>query len=211
MSALMDSSALAELAPGFAEPVHDAQTVFRLLLEAMSRPGRVQTLPAPCRDSLGRPPGLAPALAATLLTLLDADTRLWVAPALDTVPLRAWLRFHSGVQWVAQPEQADFALLTAHEAQPELLQRLNGGSDAAPQDSATAVIAVSALDADTGPQRWRGPGIERQHRPAIAGLDEAFWAWRRAQAGSFPCGLDFVMAAGERLLALPRSTHVEVD
>lgn len=211
MSALMDSSALAELAPAFAEPVHDAQTVFRLLLEAMSRPGRVQSLPAPCRDGLGHPAGLAPALAATLLTLLDADTRLWVAPALDTPALRAWARFHCGVQWVAQPEQADFALLAAHEAQPALLQRLCEGSDGAPQDGATALIAVPDITPGAGPLRWRGPGIEHEHCLAIAGLDKAFWSWRREQAASFPCGLDFVLAAGECLVALPRSTHVEVD
>jgi len=211
MSALLDAVELAELAPAFAEPVHDAQAVFRLLLEAMSRPGRVQSLPAPCRDTLGHPTGLAPALAATLLTLLDADTRLWVAPALDTPALRAWARFHCGVQWVQQPEQADFALLAAHEAQPELLQRLCEGSDAAPQDSATALIALPDVTPGAGPLRWRGPGIEHEHRLTLPGLSDAFWAWRREQPQRFPCGLDFFFAAGERVVALPRSTRVEVD
>jgi alpha-D-ribose 1-methylphosphonate 5-triphosphate synthase subunit PhnH len=208
MSAVMESSALAELAPAFAEPVHDAQAVFRVLLEAMSRPGRVQMLPAQCRDTLGRPEGIAPALAAALLTLLDADTALWIAPALDTPPLRAWIRFHCGAALVEQPERADFALLAASEATPALLQRLNAGSDVAPQDSATALIAVDAIDADQAAQCWRGPGISDEHRLAIAGPSSEFWNWRREQQQSFPCGLDFVFAAGDRLVALPRSTTI---
>lgn len=209
MSALLEAAAVADLTPAFAEPVHDAQAVFRLLLDAMSRPGRMQTLPADCRDTLSHPAGLSPVLAAVLLTLLDADTRLWVAPRLDAAPLRAWLRFHTGVQLALQPEDADFALLTADEAEPPLLQRLPAGTDASPQDGATVLLAVAQIDAGTGPLRWQGPGIEHEHCVGIAGLSEAFWAWRREQQASFPCGLDVVFTAGDDLVALPRSTRVE--
>lgn len=209
MSALLDGAALAELTPAFGTPVHDAQAVFRLLLDAMSRPGRVHSLPPACRDTLGHPEGLSPACAAVLLTLLDADTRLWVAPQLDHAPLRAWLRCHTGAQLAAQPEHADFALLTAAEAEPALLQRLPAGSDASPQDSATALIAVPQIDAGAGPLRWQGPGIEQEHRLGIAGLSDGFWAWRQEQQRSFPCGLDVVFTAGDALVALPRSTRVE--
>lgn len=209
MSALLEPAALADLAPAFADPVHDAQAVFRILLEAMSRPGRVQALSAPCVDTLGRPEGLAPAVAAMLLTLLDADTQLWIAPSLDSPPLRAWLRFHCGTQWAAEPEQADFTLLTADDAQPALLDRLPAGSDGSPQDGATAMVVVPHILTDAGPLRWTGPGIEHSHQPAIDGLSEAFWIWRRAQLTSFPCGVDFVFAAAEQVVALPRSTRVE--
>jgi alpha-D-ribose 1-methylphosphonate 5-triphosphate synthase subunit PhnH len=210
MSALLDTAAVAELPQAFAEPVHDAQAVFRLLLDAMSRPGRMQTLPPDCRDTLGHPQSLPPALAAVLLTLLDADTRLWVAPGLDTAPLRAWLRFHAGARIVGQPEDADFALLTAGEADPPLLARLPAGTDVAPQDGATVLLVVPRMEAGAGPLRWRGPGIEHEHRLAIGGLGDAFWAWRRAQQAGFPCGLDVVFTAGHDLVALPRSTRVEV-
>lgn len=212
MSARLESAALAELAPAFAEPVHDAQAVFRVLLEAMSRPGRVQALPAACLSTMGRPQDLAPALAAALLTLLDADTKLWLGESLDSPALRAWIRFHCGASLVAQPELADFALLGAQEARPALLQRLNAGSDVAPQDSATVLMLVDAMAPAQGNQRWRGPGIEREHELTILGPQPEFWAWRRAQQASFPCGLDFVFAAGDRLLGLPRSTLIaEVD
>ncbi|MFO0122644.1 MAG: phosphonate C-P lyase system protein PhnH [Inhella sp.] len=206
---LRDSAHLAELAPAFGDPVHDAQAVFRVLLEAMSRPGRVQSLPVPCRDRLGRPDGLAPALAASLLTLLDADTTLWIGPTHDTAIVRAWLRFHTGVTLAEHAEQADFVLLAAHEASPALLDRLYAGSDVAPQDSATVLTVVDAIAPSNAAQRWRGPGIEHEHGVAVLGPRPEFWAWRRAQQGHYPCGLDWVFFAEERLVALPRSTGVE--
>lgn len=207
MSALLEADLLARLAPGFAAPVAQSQAVFRALLEALARPGRAQSLAAALQPGLGLPPGLPPALAAALLTLLDADTRLWISPALDSAGLRAWCGFHSAPQWVEAPEAADFALLDAAEALPELLQRLRPGSDERPQDSATALIAVRALVA-AGDQCWRGPGIEHEHRPGIAGLDAGFWAWRRSQQALYPCGVDFVFFAADGLLGLPRTTEV---
>lgn len=205
MSAILESAALGELAPAFADPVHDGQQVFRTLLEAMSRPGRVQTLPT--LTGLGHPAALQPALAASLLTLLDADTRLWLSPQLDQAALRAWCRFHCGAQLVAAPEQAEFAVMNAAEAMPALLQRLNPGDDVAPQDSATALIAVEAITPE-GALCWQGPGIEHRHRLGIAGLSDSLWTWRRAQQADFPCGIDLIFAAGEQIVALPRSTRI---
>ena len=205
MSAVLDTGTLGELAPAFADPVHDGQQVFRMLLEAMSRPGRIQALPA--LAGLGHPAVLQPALAASLLTLLDADTRLWLSPQLDQPALRAWCRFHCGAQLVAEPEQADFAVMNAAEAAPAILQRLNPGDDVAPQDSATVLIAVDSISAD-GALCWQGPGIEHQHRLGIAGACEAFWNWRQAQQADFPCGIDIVFAAGDEIVALPRSTQI---
>lgn len=207
MSAVLDTGTLGELAPAFADPVHDAQQVFRALLEAMSRPGRLLALPA--LAGLGHPAGVQPALAASLLTLLDADTRLWLSPKLDQPGLRAWCRFHCGAQLVAEPEQAHFAVMEATEATPALLQRLNPGDDVAPQDSATALIAVDALSAD-GVLCWRGPGIEHQHRLGIDGVSDALWAWRSAQQADFPCGIDLIFTVGEQIVALPRSTQIGV-
>ncbi len=207
MSALLEPDLLARLAPGFAEPVRQSQAVFRVLLEALARPGRLQSLTGALQPGLGQPADLPPALAAALLTLLDADIRLWISPGLDSAELRAWCRFHSAPQWAEAPETADFALLDAAEARPELLQRLRAGSDERPQDSATALIAVRTLVA-AGDQCWRGPGIEHEHQPGIAGLDAGFWAWRRSQQALYPCGVDFVFFAAEGLLGLPRTTEV---
>ncbi len=86
---------------GFADQVIDSQACFRAVLEAMSRPGRVQQLAAPPEI----PPGLSPAAAAVLLTLVDADTPLRLSAGREA---EAWVRFHCGCPIVT--EGADFVL-----------------------------------------------------------------------------------------------------
>ncbi len=85
--------AMSTLTPGFADPVLDGQATFRAVLEAMSRPGRIQRA-----GSALRPPApLNQAAAAVLLTLADADTGF----AHDAgAAAEAWLRFHCGMPLV---------------------------------------------------------------------------------------------------------------
>ena len=76
------------LLPGFADPVLDAQRVFRGVMEALARPGSLQ----PLADLPEVPAPLTPELAAIALALADADAPLWLdaplagAPAVDLEP-----------------------------------------------------------------------------------------------------------------------------
>ena len=188
------------LSPGFADAPRDAQRAFRSILAAMSRPGLVVEL------GLAQPPEtLSPAAAAALLALADSDTPIW----LDTAAAAAapWLRFHCGSPVTAEPMAARFAYCR----DPGLLPRLDSfalGSDEYPDRSTTLVLAVEALG-EPGPLRLVGPGIDGERRVAIDGPDVALWNERRALSALFPRGLDLILTAGRRLLALPRTTAVE--
>ena len=57
---------MTHLSPGFADPVLDAQASFRAILEAMSRPGRIQRI-----DARITPP--APLCTAAAAALLDVS------------------------------------------------------------------------------------------------------------------------------------------
>ena len=87
-----------------------AQATFRAVLEALSRPGRVCRLPAGAAGAPGNPWA-----AALLLTLLDHETALWVAPPPGAAagpapaPLATYLRQRTGARLVAL-EDAGFAL-----------------------------------------------------------------------------------------------------
>jgi alpha-D-ribose 1-methylphosphonate 5-triphosphate synthase subunit PhnH len=188
---------MSPLSPGFAEPVLDAQACFRALLEAMSRPGRVLTA-----GSALRPPApLAPAAAAVLLALADADTPLCSDAG---AAAEAWLRFHCGAPILAAPGDAAFVLATG--AAPAL-DALAVGSEEQPQRGATLVLQVAALEPGRG---WRltGPGIEHEHRLAVAGAPEGFPAAWAANRARFPRGVDVVLCAGDRLAALPRTVTI---
>ena len=204
MSLAIDSPALAEVSAGFADPVHQSQQVFRALLEAMSRPGRVQTLSG--LQQMNGP--FSPALTATLLTLLDAETSAHLLPMMDGHAARGYLRFHAGVRW-AEAEAADFVVASAAEAAPSLWQRLRHGTDEAPQAGATLVVEVPSLT-QGGALRLQGPGIEHEHRLDVGGLTPAFWQERRALQPRFPLGIELILCCGDRVAALPRSTQLEV-
>ena len=64
----------AALVAGFADPVREAQAVFRAVMMAMSRPGTLRAITPP-------PPPPAPldaGLAAIAMALCDFETRVWL-------------------------------------------------------------------------------------------------------------------------------------
>ncbi|MXP63400.1 phosphonate C-P lyase system protein PhnH [Roseomonas sp. M0104] len=184
--------------PGFTDPVLDAQSCFRAVLEAMSRPGRVQRLAAPLQP----PAPLAPATAAVLLTLVDAETPLWLDAGDEAAE---WVRFHCGCPIATTPAEAAFVLATGT---PPDIAALPQGTDEAPEAGATLVWQAAALEAGQG---WRlsGPGIEHEHRLRVGGAPEGFRAAWAAQRGRYPRGVDIILCAGEAIAALPRTTRIE--
>jgi alpha-D-ribose 1-methylphosphonate 5-triphosphate synthase subunit PhnH len=190
------------LTPGFADPVLDAQRTFRALLDAFSRPGRIQRLAlAPAA-----PAPLGTALTATALTLADADTPLWLAPAYDTPAVRQYLAFHCGAPFVTDPASAAFGL--APGAELPALGELSQGELRDPDQSATAFVDVTDL-ADGGGWRLSGPGVRGSHRLTVHGLPADFPVQWAANGARFPQGVDLVLTCGDRLAALPRTTRME--
>lgn len=190
------------LQPAFADPVLDAQRSFRAALDALARPGVVQTLmPAQLPPALQ---GLDSVSHALCLALLDLDTPLWLAPAFDTPAIRANLAFHCGCPLVSERRDARFALLDGTDA--EDLSGFDTGNDRYPDQSCTLLIQLPDLNG--GPRmHWSGPGIE-QTVCADLPVPAGFWS-QRAARNEFPRGLDVFFLAGSRIIGLPRSTRVQ--
>jgi alpha-D-ribose 1-methylphosphonate 5-triphosphate synthase subunit PhnH len=183
---------MTDLTPGFTDP-HAAQRCFRAILDAMSHPGRIVTLDI----ALDPPESLSPAAAACLLTLTDGMTRVAVPDS-----AAPWLIFHTGAR-MAAPADADFTV--AHHV-PSLAD-LPAGTDEAPEDGATLIIDLPALEAGH-PVRLAGPGLEGALSTTLP-LDPIFIAQWRLQSERAPRGVDLILCAGHRLLALPRSITIE--
>lgn len=195
---------IATPAAGFDDPVQQSQQAFRALLDAMARPGRVTMV----ETDVGHPDGLAPALAAALLTLADLDTPVWLGPGFDSDIMKTWLRFHSGAPLATKPDQAAFALLDA--AQMSALETFSFGTDESPERGATLLIQVPDL---TGANAmiWRGPGIKEGISMPFCGLDQGIWQQRAALSIEFPRGLDLYLGCGRDLVGLPRSTAISFE
>ncbi|MFL9811770.1 phosphonate C-P lyase system protein PhnH [Stutzerimonas sp. VN223-3] len=182
----------------FDDQVLDSQRVFRAALKALAEPGLVQSLiPVAALDPL------APATYAVCLSLLDSETRLWLAPAFDTPTVRTNLAFHCGCAIVAERELADFALLDA-----QALDDLSGfcsGSERFPDQSCTLLVQLDGLEGGAA-LSWSGPGILGQREVSLP-VPATFWQ-QRAARNDFPRGLDAFFAAGQTLIGLPRSTRI---
>ena len=100
-----------------------------------------QTLPALPAEL----PGLMPATAALLYTLLDQDVSVWLPPLpADTL---ASLRFHTGLRLATAPEQADFVVLPLGAPLPPLAA-LKAGEPEYPDRSATVLLETAGFNAE---------------------------------------------------------------
>ena len=125
--------------PGFADPVDDAQAIFRLVLDAFAHPGRIVTIARP----LDLPPGpLGRAAIGTALALFDFETPIWLDDAAGAAGPH--LKFHCNCPSAQTRDRASFALI----GDPSRLPALDSfalGSDAYPDRSTTLIIEVAAL------------------------------------------------------------------
>jgi alpha-D-ribose 1-methylphosphonate 5-triphosphate synthase subunit PhnH len=186
----------ATLSPGFADPVADAQSCFRAVLDAMARPGQVRSVPG-----VAAPAPLCDAAAAVLLTLTDHETSLWLDA--DAEPARVWIAFHTGAP-TATVDRAMFAMALSL---PDLAE-LPAGTDEMPETAATVILQVASL---TTGRRFilAGPGLRQPTMITIDGLPANFAAVCQRNHALFPRGIDLILCAGNQLAALPRSISVK--
>jgi alpha-D-ribose 1-methylphosphonate 5-triphosphate synthase subunit PhnH len=202
--------AISQLTPSL-EPVRDTQVTFRVLLDAMARPGTVRQLPVAARDA-----PVNPWLAAALITLLDHEVSLAVEPFEGADALELFVRQRTAAAW-AKADDADFAVAASDTLDPSLPLRLRQGTLAYPNDSATLLILVPSLDQSaeemTAPGvtlSLAGPGCPAGHRAQIAGLTPALFE-ARDEVAEYPCGIDLILVDPKgQVAALPRSTAIQV-
>ncbi|TPK23053.1 phosphonate C-P lyase system protein PhnH [Mesorhizobium sp. B2-5-9] len=189
---------------GFADPVFNAQTVFRAVMDAMARPGSVHPLPP-----LARPPApLSATSGAVALALCDNDTPLWLDPALHaSAAIGSWLGFHTGAPLANTPADAHFAFV----ATPAEMMALDGfaqGTQDYPDRSTTLILQVGDLTSGT-PLLLEGPGIETSATIAPAQMPRHFVEQWKQNIRRFPRGVDIILATSDRIACLPRTTRIK--
>ena len=189
---------------GFADYTFDAQSTFRVLLDAMARPGTIGAIGAQPEA----PEPLDVATTAVALCLFDHDTQVWLGDGVAGFAVYEYLRFHCGCPLTKASLTSDFALSIATAGVPGLAQ-FSPGTDEFPDRSTTLIVQVPSLE-NGAPVRLTGPGIRDTAELRVAGIPDYFWAERREQQAMFPRGIDLVFTCGERLVTLPRSTEIEV-
>ncbi|TBZ76163.1 phosphonate C-P lyase system protein PhnH [Rhizobium leguminosarum] len=190
------------LTGGFAEPVFHAQSVFKMLMDGMARPGTIQTV----QPHVAPPAPLGIAAGTIALTLCDHDTPVWLSQGLVKSAVPEWLGFHTGAPLTSDKAEARFAFTEAGTTLSSF-GLFASGTQEYPDRSTTVVIDLAEL---AGGRRLAlmGPGIQSVTEIAPIGLPETFlrlWTENRAL---FPRGVDIVLTAGKRFLCLPRTTKI---
>ena len=208
------------------DPVFDAQEHYRLLLDAMARPGKINTLP---RLILSVPAGATPnqgpaaqpgsgaltdAAALVGFALLNADVSFFVDGAGSDVATRYLLVNTSGRP--ASLEEADFVFASGL-ASAALVEAMKKGSLPYPEEGATLVLSVAALSAEASQGATeasqilaltlQGPGINGKKTFFVRGLSARLLEALQQSNVEFPLGVDLILTDGDGHVAcIPRSS-----
>ena len=185
--------------PGFQDLIHDSQTTFKTLLNALSCPGTINKIDV----QLFPPSGLNVACAAACLTLFDLETTIWLQPGLDE-KIKNWLLFHTGCCFTDDTSQADFAVIWDINNMPNL-SKFKQGTPVYPEDSTTLLIQVEKYhDTSLQGQTLTGAGINEQITMPI-NLSDKFWQQWQQNHNSYPLGVDIYFFNKKEVIGLPRT------
>ena len=192
------------------DEVFDAQRTFRVLLDSMSRPGRIYELPAPAYE--GVPDGMSAHGLTVLKTLCDNLVSIAFEPPREELR-DTWRRYlnlntASPVRPVAE---AGYALFDGASF-AESFAELPIGDTEFPERGATAILQVSRISAEpiNGLSiTASGPGVQTEQRIIAAGLDPRYLSARERACDEYPMGIDLILVdqAGA-VVSYPRSSTV---
>lgn len=189
------------------DPVFDAQRHYRIMLDCMARPGKLNSL-----DDVAIDPPMDWSIAATLVgfTLLNADVSVHFLP--DEAEMKHYMVHHTSVLKNSL-DQADFVFLKGNSAVD--LEMIKTGALEFPEEGATLVIQLKNLSRDSilnAPGiRLNGPGVEQPVDIYLEGIPTGILKQLQGINEGYPIGLDcFFVDEQNQLMGLPRSNKFTI-
>ena len=170
------------------------QSHYRLLLDAMAHPGRRYSVTTQREES--------PMALAILATLLDAEVSL--ADPHGLLQNEDWFMLQAKS---LEANQADYILCDG-SLLPGFEPKL--GTLPSPDQSATLVLVVDKIGQGNINLKLEGPGIAETEKLTINGIDVHWFSKREDWVCSFPLGVDFIFVDDIQIVAIPRTTKVEL-
>jgi alpha-D-ribose 1-methylphosphonate 5-triphosphate synthase subunit PhnH len=183
--------------------IHD-HTTFRVLMRAMSSPGRVCQLPH--HREVFEQRGL---LAVVLRCLMDHEVTYFVSDDKSDGLSHEIFRYTGSNR--ADIDTADFLIFLEGTSRGALTGAKRGTPEY-PDGGATVVYLVEKLGEMGGEVEMHGPGINGTVRPLISGLAKSEFGLLREANAEFPLGLDVLFLDTDgRIMCIPRSTRIGVN
>lgn len=195
------------------DSVHDTIGVYRILLQAMARPGTVGSIREQA-DQLPLPASADRTGLAIALTLLDGTIRF--ASRLKSEEALVTSIRGQTMSRPVDPAGADYVFADGDLGEAEIRTiagQLRRGTLPEPELGATLIVRVEELsEASIDQAMWiaAGPGIKEKVGFDTAGLSTVWFAERERLNAEYPLGIDLI--AYDRhghILALPRTTKIK--
>ena len=182
--------------------VFDAQQHYRLILDSMARPGKINVIPP---VEIDEPMDINNASALIAFALLNTDASFYAAEG-DEVSNFISLNT-SAVN--ADLEDADLVFISGlHEE--EFVQQLKAGTLSYPENSATIIADVNRISKvkinGSLELKLKGPGVKDAETVYVAGLNAAILDELKTQNEEFPLGIDLILTDRDNnMICIPRS------
>jgi alpha-D-ribose 1-methylphosphonate 5-triphosphate synthase subunit PhnH len=204
MPTAINQTGISASTAGFDQEALASARNFRLIMDAMARPGNIVKLGLQ-KQPVGK---MSAGSQMVALTLCDHETPVLLDTSLGEEPVEEFFRFHCGSSLVDDPSKAMFAFLSG-VPDADMLSAFSVGTPAYPDRSTTLVIEVDGFDSqpDKG-LALSGPGIRNVHYLQVSGIDAHFWKWWPGNASRFPLGVDAILVSDDAIVALPRTVKL---
>ncbi len=189
------------------DEVFDAQLHFRIILDAMAKPGIIKTIDG---VKINPPQGIHHASSLIGFALLNADT-CFSSVQLNQKEIAEYLLLNTGAPFVTEAS-ADFIFMDGMQP-AELIASIKFGTLEYPENSATIIIDVEEISDSMNEGSLSlilsGPGIENQHRVFIKGMGEQIISFRSEVNAEYPLGIDMILTdLNNRMICIPRTSKI---
>ena len=183
---------------------HQAQAVFRVLLDCMARPGRGSPLPSALADGSDDDD-----LLAVLESLVDHETSYWVCPGLAD-RIEPTLVHRTRARRASLPE-AEF-VIADRAGLSSAIAGANIGTIECPDEGATVIAPCISLADGPVVLAISGPGVADTANLRVAGISAHDFEALVERNADFPLGLDLILVSWDGTVAcLPRSSRICVS
>ncbi len=188
------------------DEVFDAQQQFRIIMDGMAHPGKINKLPS---MDIHPPSQLNTGSALIGFALMNSDVTFHVAEENSTA-ISSYIAMNTSAQPTAI-ENADFIFINGYE-EAACIAEAKKGSLSYPEDSATFIVNVDQLSdeffADAVKVTLNGPGIKTENTFYVSGIDKELLNEVKNQNEEFPLGVDLMLTdKNSNLICIPRSSQ----
>ncbi|MFM9837809.1 MAG: phosphonate C-P lyase system protein PhnH [Cyclobacteriaceae bacterium] len=188
------------------DEVFDAQEQFRIIMDAMARPGKIHRLP---QLDILPPEGLNKVSALVGFGLLNADVS-FACSDFNENEIESYLSVNTGA-YPSSIELADYVFFTGNE-DASVLQKVKMGTLSYPEQSATLILSITSIsEMETeGVLKiiLKGPGIENTNTVFVTGVNDKLLNEIKIINQEFPLGVDLILTdIDNQLICIPRSNH----